>query len=114
MTKEVFYRIIVLVLAILWTSSVAYVAYLRVAELEKEIEDKEMIELDDTNVEYVRCTCLDRARIVLRQTGQYHCAEQMGEVQKMLDEICDYMDYPDPSHPTLVLQRLFDCWMDSD
>jgi len=34
--KEVFYWIIVLVLAILWTSSVAYVAYLRVAELEKD------------------------------------------------------------------------------
>ena len=35
--KEVFYWIIVLVLAILWTSSVAYAAYLAIKALQKYV-----------------------------------------------------------------------------
>ena len=68
-----------------------------------------MIELDDTNVEYVRCTCLDRARIALRQSGQHHCAQQMEELQKEFDYVAKYTGY-DPSRPVELLSDLFEYW----
>jgi len=64
-----------------------------------------MIEEDDTNVEYVRCTCLDRARIALRQTGQHHCAEQMKMLQHVIDEAAeDFM--LDSSKPVEIFNWL--------
>ena len=49
-----------------------------------------MIELDEPvvlpqDLEYARCTCLDRARIALEQTGQHTCAAVMGELQEKFD-----------------------------
>jgi len=64
-----------------------------------------MIEEDDTNVEYVRCTCLDRARIALRQTGQHHCAEQMGLLQKEFDDAAEEFDL-DPSKPLEIMDHV--------
>jgi hypothetical protein len=48
-----------------------------------------LIELDDdlTETGYVRCTCLDRARIALEQTGQIHCSMIMGRLQIAIDDI---------------------------
>ena len=65
-----------------------------------------MIEEDDTNVEYVRCTCLDRARIALRQTGQHHCAQQMEELQKRFDILPEAWVGYDPSKPVECMDHL--------
>ena len=64
-----------------------------------------MIELDDTNVEYVRCTCLDRARIALRQTGQHHCAQQMEELQECFDAAGDRFNIS-PAQPLEIMEKL--------
>jgi len=69
-----------------------------------------MIELDDTNVEYVRCTCLDRARIALRQTGQHHCAEQMEELQEEFNTAANYL-HMDPSRPCGIMNRLIEIYL---
>ena len=66
-----------------------------------------MIDLDDTNVEYVRCTCLDRARIALRQTGQHHCAEQMGLLQERFDNIAQCYKL-DEGKPVEILDALLE------
>lgn len=63
------------------------------------------IELDEEEAEYVRCTCLDRARIALEQTGQHHCAMQMGELQKKFDVIAEEWQL-DPNMPNKIL-----CWL---
>ena len=66
-----------------------------------------MIELDDTNAEYVRCTCLDRARIALEQTGQHHCALQMKNLQDEFDWFAVRLGV-DPSDPVGVLQEIYE------
>ena len=58
-------------------------------------------------------TCLDRARIALEQTGQIHCAMQMGELQKLITGVAYLMEY-DPNDPIRILQDLIDCWIDAD
>ena len=66
-----------------------------------------MIELDDTNVEYVRYTCLDRARIALRQTGQHTCAGVMGNLQEEFDYICELMEVS-PADPVHAMNEMFE------
>ena len=64
-----------------------------------------MIELDDTNAEYVRCTCLDRARIALQQTGQHHCAGILGSLQEEFNEAAQEFKL-DPSRPLEIMDHL--------
>ena len=51
-----------------------------------------MIELDEAESEneWVRCTCLDRGRIALQQTGQHHCAMILGKLQKAFEDVAAY------------------------
>jgi hypothetical protein len=63
--------------------------------------------------EFLRCTCLDRARIALEQTGQHHCAGVMRELQEVIDDICITLEHTegiilDPNKPVAVLQELAD------
>ena len=64
-----------------------------------------MIELDDTNVEYIRCTCLDRARIALQNSGQHTCAEQMEELQECIDAAGDRFNIS-PAQPLEIMEKL--------
>ncbi len=64
-----------------------------------------MIELDEPNVEYVRCTCLDRARVALRHSQQYHCAAQMGKLQEEFDYICHLMQVS-PADPVAAMHEI--------
>jgi len=72
-----------------------------------------MIELDpdsEENSEFARCTCLDRARIALEQTGQVHCAGVMKELQDLVDRGAKMLD-KDPNRPIEVVDwfiRYFD------
>ena len=69
-----------------------------------------MIELDEPvvlpqDLEFARCTCLDRARIALEQTGQHHCAGVMGELQEEFDYICKFME-TDPNDPIWAMREI--------
>ena len=64
-----------------------------------------MIELDEMKDELARCTCLDRARIALNQTGQHHCARVMGELQEIFDSLA-YEYEMDPNDPCGILRGL--------
>lgn len=59
-----------------------------------------MIELDEPDVQYLRCTCLDRARIALQNSGQHHCAGVVGMLQEEFNYICELMEVSsaDPVH----------------
>ena len=50
-----------------------------------------MIELDEFegDPEFVRCTCLDRGRIALLQSGQVHCAMILGKLQLAIDDVAE-------------------------
>ena len=48
-----------------------------------------MIELDEPDVFYARCTCLDRARVALEASGQHHCASVVGRLQIQFNELAD-------------------------
>jgi hypothetical protein len=61
--------------------------------------------------EEARCTCLDRARIALEQTGQHHCAGVMKELQDHFDAFCSDA-LIDPNDPVLALQSMMDCWLE--
>ena len=52
--------------------------------------------------EEARCTCLDRARLALEQTGQHWCAGVMGELQSLVDDIAKEYDL-DSNKPLEVL-----------
>lgn len=69
-----------------------------------------MIEFDEDDVAYARCTCLDRARIALEQTGQVHCAGVMGELQKQMDHLATWFYGPDyvidPNDPVGAIEVL--------
>jgi len=67
-----------------------------------------MIELDEPAVEEVEiCTCLDRARIALEQTGQHHCAAQMGLLQDEINWYAKRLDV-NPNNPIGVLDELYE------
>ena len=77
-----------------------------------------MIELDEPvvlpqDLEYARCTCLDRARIALEQTGQVHCAGVMGELQSLVDAIAAEYDL-DSNRPVEVLLDTLDYYVLKD
>ena len=55
--------------------------------------------------EYLRCTCLDRARIALEQTAQYHCAAQMDLLQAAIDVASEFTEL-DSSHPVEIVYDL--------
>jgi hypothetical protein len=55
--------------------------------------------------EEVRCTCLDRARIALEQTGQHHCAMVMGGLQKDFDALAKRF-YMDSNQPELIIAHI--------
>jgi hypothetical protein len=55
--------------------------------------------------EYVRVTCLDRARVALEDTGQHHCALVMGRLQEAIDSAADELD-ADPNHPVEIVDDL--------
>ena len=65
-----------------------------------------MIELDETNVEYVRCTCVDRAVVALRQSGQIHCSAILERLQIQFDELSELRSHWDPSKPCAMLDDL--------
>lgn len=64
--------------------------------------------------EEMRCTCLDRARIALEQTGQIHCAGVMRELQERFDVLArefNELGIPgsrvlDPNKPCEILDEL--------
>jgi len=64
------------------------------------------IELDE---EYVRVTCIDRARIALEQTGQVHCSQIMGRLQLQFNEMAEYM-HADPNKPCKILDMIMKEW----
>lgn len=57
-------------------------------------------------VEYARCTCLDRARMALEQTGQHHCALQMSELQQRFDIFPEAWVGYDPNKPVEILDHI--------
>lgn len=65
------------------------------------------IELDE--VEEVRVTCIDRARIALEQTGQIHCSQIMGRLQIQFDEMAEFMR-ADPNKPCEILDMIMREW----
>ena len=69
-----------------------------------------MIELDEPVVlpqglEYARCTCLDRARIALEQSGQHWCAGVMGDLQARFNELAEEYEL-NPNDPVGILKAL--------
>jgi len=55
--------------------------------------------------EEARCTCLDRARIALEQTGQHWCAGVMGQLQIEFDKAA-YEFGLDSNRPLEILDHL--------
>ena len=55
--------------------------------------------------EYLRSTCLDRARVALEQTGQHHCAAQMGLLQKAIDAAAELLVW-DSHRPVEIVKDL--------
>ena len=55
--------------------------------------------------DYLRCTCLDRARIALEQTGQHHCAAQMGLLQEAIDDAAELLEW-EPNQPVEIVDDL--------
>lgn len=67
---------------------------------------KPSIELDEEEAEYARCTCLDRARIALEQTGQVTCAIAMKNLQCTVKSVADEIGREDIHSPVLVIEDL--------
>ena len=55
--------------------------------------------------EYVRVTCLDRARIALEDTGQHHCAMIMGQLQRAIDDASELLKW-NPNQPVEIVDDL--------
>ena len=53
-----------------------------------------------------RCTCLDRARIALEQTGQVHCAGVMRDLQEEFNYAGNAIGV-DPNRPIRILRDLW-------
>jgi len=64
-----------------------------------------MIELDEKEAEFARCTCLDRARMALEQSGQHWCAGVMGDLQERFNELAEEYEL-DPNDPNGILRAL--------
>lgn len=60
---------------------------------------------DPCEPEFARCTCLDRARIALEQTGQHHCAGVMKDLQHVINVIADDF-YLDANKPVEIVNWL--------
>ena len=63
------------------------------------------VDLDEKEAEYVCCTCLDRARIALEQSGQHHCAGVLGQLQDMFDGLAEEYEM-DPNDPCSILRGI--------
>ena len=70
---------------------------------------KSRIELDEDNAEYVRVTCLDRAKLALEQTGQLHCSQIMERLQIQFNELSDVAG-GDPNKPYEMLDFILRNW----
>lgn len=75
-----------------------------------------MIELDESvvlpqDLEYARCTCLDRARIALEQTGQHHCAMYCGQLQDEITAACEDIGGFTPHCPIGLVSYLHGFWL---
>ena len=68
-----------------------------------------MIELDEPDVQYLRCTCLDRARIALEASGQHHCAGVVGRLQIQFNELAEHDPSWNPSKPCVMLDDIIKC-----
>ena len=60
---------------------------------------------DSCEQEFARCTCLDRARLALEQSGQVHCAGVMGELQRLFDGLADEYEM-DPNRPCDIIRSI--------
>ena len=65
-----------------------------------------MIELDEPDVQYLRCTCLDRARIALENSGQHHCASVVGRLQIQFNELAEAYNGWSPDKPCVILDDI--------
>ena len=73
-----------------------------------------MIELDEAESEgeYLRCTCLDRARLALEQTGQITCAGVMKELQSLVNDISKEYNLDSNKPLEVLLEALDECVME--
>ena len=55
--------------------------------------------------EYLRVTCLDRARIALEDTGQHHCALIMKQLQRAIDDAAFLLEW-DANQPVEIVDDL--------
>ena len=64
----------------------------------------------DATDEFMRSTCLDRARIALLATGQVHCAMIMRGLQERFDTIGAMMEI-DSNKPGKILDEMYDAML---
>ena len=58
--------------------------------------------------EYLRSTCIDRARVALEQTGQHHCAHVLWELQSAIDAAAELTEI-DSNSPVEIVKDLVSC-----